>query len=190
MLLAYQGQQFGQQEIASAAGVEETVTHHGSRVDQLAQAVDSIAPGYRLYGKYNATINDLKKTLTKLRLPVAVEWQGAFYNAETSERFDLGHYSVITGFSETLAELDIVDPDPCSLYLNGKIDVAEFEERWWENNNVPTNLGIAVTHTTRLIFVVLPIALEAAAGELGFVPVNLQLLQSSGHVVSYKEELK
>src|SRR5574339_311327 len=78
MLLENIGVNATQEEITEAAGATHTIETHGTRVDQLAKAVDQLAPDARLWYKEKATLEDLEYVLDVCKFPVGVEWQGLF----------------------------------------------------------------------------------------------------------------
>src|SRR4029079_8381763 len=95
MLLENIGVNASQESITEAAGATETIAEHGTRIDQLAQAVQRLAPGARLWCKEKARLEDVIFVLDEQKYPVGVEWQGLFDEDEDEFDDDYGHYSVI-----------------------------------------------------------------------------------------------
>src|SRR5512141_3373320 len=100
MLLENIGVAATQEQITDAAGATATIVEHGTRVDQLAKAVNDLAPGARLWYKEHATLRDLKYVLEEVKFPAGVEWQGIFDDDPEDEDDDYGHYSVIAHIDE------------------------------------------------------------------------------------------
>ena len=51
MMLSLYGLAVSQEAIAEAAGVKETISENGSRIDELAKAIKALVPGYFLMAK-------------------------------------------------------------------------------------------------------------------------------------------
>src|SRR5512143_2707996 len=94
MLLENIGVNATQEEITDAAGATQTIATHGTRVDQLAKAVQQLAPIAKLWYKEKASAEDLEYVLREQKFPVAVEWQGLFADMD-EEDDDYGHYSIL-----------------------------------------------------------------------------------------------
>ena len=78
MLLENIGVNVTQQEIPEAVGATKTLETHGTRVDQLAKAVNQLVPIARLWYKEKASLDDPEYVLDVCKYPVGVEWQGLF----------------------------------------------------------------------------------------------------------------
>src|SRR5690349_3075748 len=104
MLLENIGVHVTQEKITDAAGATLTIVTHGTRVDQLSQAVERLAPGARLWFKEKASLDDLEYALTVGRYPVGVEWQGLFDAVEADDE-DYGHYSIVAHIDRVRKEL-------------------------------------------------------------------------------------
>src|SRR5215475_10929411 len=85
MLLENIGVNATQEEITEAAGATLTIATHGTRVDQLAKAVDELAPAAKLWYKEKGTPDNLEYVLTVCKFPVGVEWQGLFGDVDEDE---------------------------------------------------------------------------------------------------------
>src|SRR5205823_3852922 len=110
MLLENIGVSVSQETITSAAGATDTIAEHGTRIDQLAEAVRTLAPGARLWCREKASLSDVAYVLDQQKYPVGVEWQGLFDENEDEFDDDYGHYSVISHVDTAKGELIVVDP--------------------------------------------------------------------------------
>src|SRR6266508_4816545 len=108
MLLENIGVNVTQEDITEAAGATRTIATHGTRVDQLAKAVQQLAPGAKLWYKEKASAEDLEYVLDVCKFPVGVEWQGLFGDVDDDEG-DYGHYSIISNIDQAIDELIVVD---------------------------------------------------------------------------------
>lgn len=179
MMFSHYGLEITQEAIAEAAGVQETISEDGSRIDQLNQAVERLAPGYVLLAKYNASLEDLETLVEEHNLPTGVEWQGMFVD-EDGKYFEEGHYSVVVGVDRGADEVAIVDPERRSALEAGKLSIGDFEERWWEENDVPSLTdpdAMEVICNEGLLFVIVPEDREPQLLALGLQPVSLSLMR-------------
>src|SRR5574338_282691 len=78
MMLSNQGIEVTQEQVAEAGGATSLIAMHGMRVDQLARAVQVLAPSMRFYYKDQSTIDELARIVQIYGYPVGVEWQGVF----------------------------------------------------------------------------------------------------------------
>lgn len=159
MLLDYIGVEFTQREITKAAGATRTIATHGTRVDQLAKAVDVLAPGAKLWFKEKASLEDLEYVLNEHKFPVGVEWQGLFGDDEDEEDDDYGHYSIIAHIDKAKDELIVVDPYKDFPEQNRIVKLSVFLKRWWDYNEVkdPYTRKKVFKKDEQLFFVVAPI---------------------------------
>jgi ABC-type bacteriocin/lantibiotic exporter with double-glycine peptidase domain len=136
MLLENMGVSVTQEQITEAAGAMKTIAEHGTRVDQLAKAVNVLAPNARLWYKEHATLRDLKYVLEEAKFPVGVEWQGIFDEDPEELDDDYGHYSVIANIDEERDELIVMDPYKDFVEQSRIIKISVFLKRWWDYNQV------------------------------------------------------
>jgi ABC-type bacteriocin/lantibiotic exporter with double-glycine peptidase domain len=157
MLLENIGVHVTQEEITETAGATLTIATHGTRVDQLAQAVDQLAPNARLWYKDRASLQDLEYVLNICKFPVGVEWQGLFDEVDDDDE-DYGHYSVVAHIDEAKDELIIVDPYKDFVDQNRIIKISIFLKRWWDFNDVkdPQSGKVASKKDEQLFFVITP----------------------------------
>jgi ABC-type bacteriocin/lantibiotic exporter with double-glycine peptidase domain len=167
MLLENIGVNISQQEITEAAGVTHTIETHGTRVDQLAKAVQQLVPIARLWFKEKASLDDIMYVLEEAKYPVGVEWQGLFEDMDEDDD-DYGHYSIVSHIDKDRGELIIVDPYKDYVDQNRIIRISTFLERWWDFNEVkdPQTGEKNFKKDEQLFFVVVPLAVSFPA-ELG-----------------------
>ena len=167
MLLENIGVNISQPELTEAAGATNTIETHGTRVDQLAKAVQQLVPIARLWYKEKAGLDDLIYVLEEAKYPVGVEWQGLFEDMDDDDD-DYGHYSIVAHIDKAKGELIIVDPYKDYIDQNRIIKISTFLERWWDFNEVkdPQTGEKAFKKDEQLFFVVVPLAVSFPA-ELG-----------------------
>ena len=135
MLLENIGVNATQEEITEAAGATHTIETHGTRVDQLAKAVQQLAPIAKLWFKEKATLEDLEYVLDTCKFPVGVEWQGLFEDMDDDDEDD-GHYSIISHIDKAKDEIIVVDPYKDFVDQNRIVRMSLFLNRWWDFNEV------------------------------------------------------
>ncbi|MGE5641779.1 MAG: cysteine peptidase family C39 domain-containing protein [Byssovorax cruenta] len=167
MLLENVGITAAQEEITEAAGATRTIETHGTRVDQLAKAVQQLAPIAKLWFKEKATVEDLEYVLDVCKYPVGVEWQGLFDDMDDDDE-DYGHYSIIANIDRAKDELIVVDPYKDFVDQNRIIRMSTFLNRWWDFNEVkdPVTGEKTFKKDEQLFFVVAPLSVTFPA-ELG-----------------------
>ncbi len=167
MLLGNIGVDVSQQEITDAADATHTIETHGTRVDQLAKAVQQLVPIARLWFKEKAGLDDIIYVLEEAKYPVGVEWQGLFEDMDDDEE-DYGHYSIVAHIDKVRGELIVVDPYKDYVDQNRIIKISTFQERWWDFNEVkdPETGEKTFKKDEQLFFVVVPLAVSFPA-ELG-----------------------
>ena len=72
MLLSNVAVSATQEDIALAAGVKDVIEMHGTRVDQLALAVKTLAPQMQFWYKDHAALDDVYTLVIQHRYPVGV----------------------------------------------------------------------------------------------------------------------
>jgi hypothetical protein len=157
MLLENIGVNVTQETITEAADATLTIESHGTRVDQLAKAVDQLAPHARLWYKEGASPQDLEYVLNTCKFPVGVEWQGLFDDMDDDDE-DYGHYSIVAHIDEAKDELIIVDPYKDFVDQNRILKMSLFLNRWWDFNDVkdPQSGEIISKKDQQLFFVIAP----------------------------------
>jgi ABC-type bacteriocin/lantibiotic exporter with double-glycine peptidase domain len=167
MLLENIGVNATQEEITAAAGATQTIATHGTRVDQLAKAVQQLAPIAKLWYKEKASAEDLEYVLHEQKFPVAVEWQGLFADMDEDDD-DYGHYSILVHIDKAKDEVIVVDPYKDFIDQSRIVSMNLFLSRWWDFNEVKDiQTGEKVfKKDERLFFVVTPLSVVFPA-ELG-----------------------
>ena len=140
MLLSNLDIQATQDDVARAAGVTDVIEMHGTRVDQLAQAVHTLAPEVQFWHKDHATLDDLTTIVSEHGYPVGVEWQGVFEEDNDPEP-DYGHYSIVTAIEAEKRLLIMVDPYRNYILTDRVFTLDEFDHRWWDTNMIPDISG-------------------------------------------------
>lgn len=183
MLLRVQKVRVSQRAIAQETQAGPTIHIHGCRIDQLSRAVSILCPDYTLLAKYDSTIEDLCRLCGEFGLPVGVEWRGMF-TREDGSQYEDGHYSVVTEVDAARGMVKIIDPDETSVLPNGEICIAEFEDRWWDENwlGSPIDPAAPIVRTYHLTFVVVPRAQEEALSALGYQPPTMDLMRAHHRV--------
>jgi hypothetical protein len=159
MLLENIGVNVSQEEITEAAGASHTIETHGTRVDQLARAVQGLAPIAKLWFKEKATPEDLEYVLNECKFPVGVEWQGLFKDMNQDDD-DYGHYSIVAHIDKAKDELIVVDPYKDFVDQSRIVKMSLFLNRWWDFNEVKDPLTGQKTFKKdeQLFFVVTPLS--------------------------------
>jgi hypothetical protein len=159
MLLENIGVNVSQEEITEAAGATLTIETHGTRVDQLARAVQGLAPIAKLWFKEKATPEDLEYVLNECKFPVGVEWQGLFNDMDQNDD-DYGHYSIVAHIDKAKDELIVVDPYKDFVDQSRIVKMSLFLNRWWDFNEVKDPLTGQKTFKKdeQLFFVVTPLS--------------------------------
>lgn len=156
---------------ASQAGIvrslraQNKIKKYGLSVKDLARASRIIGKGaFSFWRKSNAKVSDLALIVNKYKRPVAVEWQGVFYENEDE---DNGHYCVITKVDEEAGFLRLSDPYSEFAGVDRKFGVGYFIKRWWDENVVKGRTLI----DRRVMFVITPKG-ESWPKKLGMVKVS------------------
>ena len=159
MLLENIGINVAQEEITEAAGATYTIETHGTRVDQLAKAVQTLAPIAKLWFKEKAAVEHLEYVLDVCKYPVGVEWQGLFDDTDDVDD-DYGHYSIIANIDQAKDELIIVDPYKDFVDQSRIIKMSIFLNRWWDFNEFkdPDTGEKTFKKDEQLFFVVAPLS--------------------------------
>lgn len=146
-----------QEEVTKAAGAEKTIGKHGMRVEQLAKAVEKIAPAAQFWYKNYARIEDIRTLLYDYSLAVGVEWQGMFVPEEEEDRIkDYGHYSVVIDVDDIKKQLVMADPYKEFANQDRIISINKFVSRWWDTNEIRNKISgkKRIVKDIKLLFVV------------------------------------
>lgn len=125
---------FTQDEIVAAARIGKIIKSRGSRPKQLASAVKKLTPSLQFWFKQEASIEDLEELINTYEVPVAVNWQGLFYEKLEEEtprdKQDRGHYSVVVGINLKKDQIVIQDPYSTFSDKNRTFSLSWFVTRW------------------------------------------------------------
>lgn len=177
MLLAHRGVRANQDRLTELADVQATIDVYGTRVDQLASAVQWLREGVCLWYKDEASVADLLTVVRRYRCPAGVEWQGFFEDREEDEDFDegeYGHYSIVTRVDPRRGLITLRDPYP-DFYLTDRIFRLEwFVRRWWDVNLMPVREtgDLQPIEDRRMLFII--------TGERARFPAALGMKRGSG----------
>ena len=128
------GIKVSQNGIISSLRVKNKIKKFGLSVKDLTRASRIVGKGaFTFWKKSNAKVGDLVAIINKYKHPVAVEWQGVFYENEDG---DNGHYSVVTKIDKRTDTLRISDPYSEFAGVDRKFEIRTFKERWWDENVV------------------------------------------------------
>jgi len=164
MLLAHQHRYVTQDEIVTAGHFRSRIKAQGSRPHQLARAVTALDPDLQYWFKQGATTRDLDVLVNQYRWPVAVNWQGLFY--DTQEEQDKkrkvdgedGHYSVVIDFKPDRDQITLADPYPGFSQRPRVFSYTWFTKRWWDiahDKDHKTGLVTSIK-PRRFIFIIAP----------------------------------
>ncbi len=163
VLLAHLHKQVTQDQVVTAAKARSRLQAHGTRPDQLALAVKKLTPELQFWFKQNTKVSDLETLIHEHRWPVAVNWQGLFYDTEEEQEKnnpddEHGHYSVVIDINSAQDRIVISDPYSDYAHKPRVFSLKWFEKRWWDIDHI-TNKKTGIRdsiHTKRLIFVIAP----------------------------------
>lgn len=133
MLLSFLGVDVSQESIVEMGGASHKVEDYGMLILEMVRGVERLFPQFQFWYKENATLSDLTQIVRDYKYPVAVEWQGVFY--EDSDEDD-GHYSVITHIDTANNIIMLSDPYKRFAGIDRMFHILEFESRWWDENEV------------------------------------------------------
>ncbi|MEO8580951.1 MAG: cysteine peptidase family C39 domain-containing protein [Patescibacteria group bacterium] len=183
LLYAHRKKNFTQDEIVAAARIGKLIKSRGSRPKQLAKAVQKLTPNLQFWFKQGATSEDLHTLIKKYKLPVAINWQGLFYNTPEEERRssgDRGHYSVVINIDPRKDSIRIADPYPDFARKPRTFSLEWFEKRWWDSarDKNPKSGRIESIETKHFIYILTPKSVTFPA-KLGMqLPHKLSVLET------------
>lgn len=164
MILNHLGIDVTQEEVAEMGGAASLIELNGMRVDQLALAVKKLAPTVDFWYKENSTLQELVNLIVVHRYPVGVEWQGLFDDTDDDDDDretgddEYGHYSVVTHVHPRKRQLIIADPYKSFISQARVFDFEEFEERWYDYNEVtdPDTGKPSLVEDFHMMFIITP----------------------------------
>jgi len=163
VLLERFGVDVTQDQVVESARVKSKIIRYGMTPAQMAKAVRRLAPGYRLWFKSEATINDMLRWVKEYKIPVGINWQGLFYDTVEEEKLkspfdDHGHYSIVIDINPEKDQIVIADPYSEYWQKPRVKSYSWFKTRWWDKDIlVNKKRGYKkILETQRLAFVILP----------------------------------
>lgn len=140
-LFSYLGYQISQTAVVKTLRAHKKIMLYGLNTHELARATKTLSEGeLAFWRKQGATISDINLAINKYKYPVAVEWQGVFYEHSDGED---GHYCVITRMDKKAGTLRLADSFYVFAGVDRRFPIKFFAKRWWDVNE------IKVTGTTR-----------------------------------------
>ncbi|MCJ7805647.1 cysteine peptidase family C39 domain-containing protein [Patescibacteria group bacterium] len=133
MLASYVGKDVDQDAFVEAAEATEKLRVYGMTVDEMGRAVTRLVPDVQFWYKHHGTLSELTEIVRIHKYPVGIEWQGVFY--EDADE-DNGHYSIVTHIDTVNNIIVLADPYKRFAGSDRSFHVLEFEERWWDENEI------------------------------------------------------
>lgn len=163
ILLSYLKKSVTQDQVVDAAQVKTRLKKHGTTPEQLAKAVHRLAPDVEFWSKQKTTKRDLAALLHNFRWPVAINWQGLFYDTLEEEKLkhptgNRGHYSVVLGVDVEKDSITILDPYREYSAQPRVFSLKWFEKRWNDEDcEKDPKTGVEkMVKTKRMIFALIP----------------------------------
>lgn len=177
ILFSGQDKEFSQDEIVTAARLGKVIQKKGSRPKQLASAVKKLTPKLQFWFKQEATPEDLDILVNQYKTPVAVNWQGLFYEKLEEEtqrdKQDRGHYSVVVGINLKKDQIIIQDPYRFFSSKNRTFSLKWFVTRWRDtvrDKNMKTG-KFDTLKTKHFLFLIAP-KTSKMVKEVGLLPAT------------------
>lgn len=171
MLYSFLKVKVSQRGLVSSLRAQNKIKNFGFNMKDIARATKIAGKGsFVFWRKSHAKISDLDLIVNKHKSPVAVEWQGVFY--EFSDGDD-GHYSIVTEINKKAGYLRMADPYSTFIGVDRKFKIKDFEKRWWDSNEIKV-AGTTKPRTvvdTRMAFLIAPIG-ETWPKKLGMVKAS------------------
>lgn len=133
MLSSFVGREVNQDAFVEAAGVADKLQTYGMTVDEMGRATTQLLPDFQFWYKHHSTLSELTEIVKVHKYPVGVEWQGVFY--EDADE-DNGHYSIVTHIDTINNIIVLADPYKRFAGSDRSFHILEFEERWWDENEI------------------------------------------------------
>jgi len=159
------GVKASQKGIIALLRAARKIKKYGLSLKDLARASRIVGKGaFSFWRKANGKISDLDAIVNKYKYPVAVEWQGVFYEDEDE---DNGHYCIVTRVNKKAGILRLSDPYPSFAGVDREFKIKDFMKRWWDENVVRGR----TLRDERVMFLVIPKS-ESWPKKLGMVKAS------------------
>ena len=155
-LFSFVGVKTSQRGIIASLRAKNKIKKLGLNTHELGRASKIVGKNaFTFWKKANAKVSDLDTAINKHLWPVAVEWQGVFYEF-TDE--DNGHYAIITKIDKKAGTMRIADSFHAFAGVDRKFKIKDFEKRWWDINQVKVEGTTKLRTITdkRMVFVITP----------------------------------
>lgn len=140
-LFSFLGKDISQAAVVKTLRAQKKIKLYGLNIKELAKATKTLSEGELIFWKkQGAKISDIDLIVNKYKHPVAVEWQGVFYEHSDGED---GHYCVVTNIDKQTGYLRLADSFYAYFGVDRRFKIKFFEKRWWDVNE------IKVSGTTR-----------------------------------------
>jgi ABC-type bacteriocin/lantibiotic exporter with double-glycine peptidase domain len=155
MLFSYLGFYVDQDEFVRTVGIGEKLEVYGMTVKEMEEAVARLTPQLTFWHKLGSSLADISQIINTYGFPVGVEWQGVFF--EDADE-DNGHYGVVTHLDTVNNLIMLSDPYPRFAGTDRQFHILEFQDRWWDENEVrdPGSGSVQTVREERMIFIVTP----------------------------------
>lgn len=160
MLLGFLNKNITQNDFIEAAEYRDWLEKHGTQPWHMAKAISVLAPDLQFWVKDKSSLEDLQFLVNEKKWPVAVNWQGLFYEKPEDEPSypspEAGHYSIIVSLDTKSDTITILDPYPEFSHHPRTFSLKWFLERWWDVGDQldPKTQKITKFLTNKLLFIV------------------------------------
>jgi hypothetical protein len=155
-LFSFLGIKVSQRKVITSLRAQNKIKSTGLNMKDLAKASNAIGKKeFVFWKKAGGKISELEAIINKYKFPVAVEWQGVFYEDEDE---DNGHYGIITVIDKKAGFLRMADPFLKFAGVDRRFRIKDFEKRWWDENEIRIS-GTSKTRVLadkRMMFVITP----------------------------------
>lgn len=155
MLLSFLGVYLDQEKLVEAAEAGSKLEEYGMTVGEMGLAVKRLAPQLAFWFKTNSSLAEISQIIKNYGFPVGVEWQGVFYEDADD---DNGHYGVVTHIDTINNIIVVSDPYKRFAGTDRQFHVLEFQDRWWDENEIrdPVTGRVDLVRDERMVFVITP----------------------------------
>jgi hypothetical protein len=155
MLCSFVGVYVDQDEFVDAVNIEGKLAEYGMTVAEMGKAISRVTPQLTFWYKQNASLSDLSEIVRNYNFPVAVEWQGIFY--EDADE-DNGHYGVVTHVDTVNNLIMLSDPYKRFAGSDRAFHILEFQHRWYDENEIvdPYSGKATIVREENMLFIVTP----------------------------------